>query len=166
MVFPVVMYGYELDYKEGWVWKNWCFWIGVLERTLENPLNRKKIKPINLKGNQPWISIGRFDAEAEAPILYIHLMQSASSLEKTLMLGNIEGKRRSGWKRMRWLDSIADSMSMNLSQLWQIVQDREACMLQSMGVTKSQTWLNNWTTSMPSFRDLGAIWFVVLSCCC
>ena len=69
MVFPVVMYGWELDYKESWVLKNWCFWTVVLEKTLESPLDSKEIKPVSPKGNQPWIFIGRTDAEAETPTL-------------------------------------------------------------------------------------------------
>ena len=81
----------------------------MLEKTLENPLDCKEIKPINPNGNQPWIFIGRTDAEAEAPILG-HLMQRVDSLEKTLMLGKIEGRKRRGQQRMRWLDSITDSV--------------------------------------------------------
>ena len=96
---------WELDHKEGWALKNWCFWIVVLEKTLESFFNCKEIKPVIPKGDQPWIFIGRTDVEAEAAILG-HLMQRANSLEKTLMLGKIEGKRRRGHQRMRWLDSI------------------------------------------------------------
>ena len=70
MVFPVVTYGCELDHKEGWAWKNWCFWTVVLEKTLESPLDLKEIKPVNPKGNQSWIFTGRTDAEAEAPVLW------------------------------------------------------------------------------------------------
>ena len=92
---------WELDHQEGWVPKNWCFQIMVLEETLESPLDCKEIRPVNPKGNQPWIFIGRTAAEDEAPILG-HLMWRADSLEKTLMLGKIEGKR-SRWQRMRWV---------------------------------------------------------------
>ena len=84
---------WELDHKEGWALKNWCFQI-VLEKTLESPLDSKEIKPVNPKGNQPWMFIGRTDAEAEAPLLW--WMWTADSLEKTLMLGKIEGRRRRG----------------------------------------------------------------------
>ena len=97
------MYGCELDPKEGWAPKNWCFWI-VLEKTLESPLDSKEIQPVHPKGNQSWIFIGRTDAEAEAPI-FGHLMWRTASLEKTLMLGKTEGRRR-GLQRMRcWMAS-------------------------------------------------------------
>ena len=95
----------------------------VLEKTLESPLYCKEIKPVNLKENQLQIFIGRTDAEAEGPI-FCHLMQRADSLEKTLMLEKIEGRRRRGQQRMRWLDSITDSMDMNLSNLREIAKDR------------------------------------------
>ena len=100
---------WNLDYKESWALKNWCFWTVVLEKTLESPLDCNEIKPANSIGNQPWHS-------PEGLILKLklqyfgHLMQRANSLEKTLMLGKIEGRRRRGWQRMRWLDGITDSM--------------------------------------------------------
>ena len=112
---------WELDHKEGWVLKNWCFQIVVQEKTLENPLDCKEIKPVSPKGNQSWIYISRTDAEAEAPIIG-HLMWRA--VEKTLMLGKMEGKRRRGWQRMRWYDSITNLTDMNLSKLREIVKDR------------------------------------------
>ena len=97
----------ELNHKESWELKNWCFWIVVLEKTLESPLNCKEINPVNPKGNQSWIFIGRADAEAELQY-FGHLMQRTDSLEKTLMLGKIEGRRRRGWQRMRWLNGWLD----------------------------------------------------------
>ena len=95
----------------------------MLEKTLQSPLDCKEIKPVNPKGNQPWIFIGRTTAEAEAPILW-PLMQKASSLEKTLMLGKTEGRRRRGQQRKKWSDSLTDSMDMNFSKLQEIVEDR------------------------------------------
>ena len=92
---------WKLDHKESWVPKNWCFQTVVLEKALESPLDSKEIKPVNPKGNQPWIFIGRTDAEVEAPI--------ATWYGKTLMLGKIVVKRRE-WQRMRWLDDITNSM--------------------------------------------------------
>ena len=106
---------WELDYKESWAPKNWCFWTVVLEKTLESPLDCKAIQPVHPKGNQSWIFIERTDAEAETPILWPPDAKT-DSLEKTLMLGKIEGRRRKEWQKMRWLDSITDSMEMNLSK--------------------------------------------------
>ena len=100
----------QLDYKESWATKNWCFWTVVLKKTLESSLDCKEIQPINPKGNQFWVSIGRTDVEAETPILWPSVMWTADSLEKTLMLGKIEGGRRRGWQRIRWLDGITNSM--------------------------------------------------------
>ena len=136
---------WELDHKEGWAPKNWCLWTVVL-KTLESPLDCKEIKPVNPTGNQPWIFIGRTDNEAEAPILG-HLSQRADSLEKTLMLGKIEGRRKRVWQRMRWLDGITDSTGMNLRKLQEIVKDREAWCAVLYGVTKSWTWHSNWITT-------------------
>ena len=109
------------------------------EKTLESPWDSKEIKRSNLKGVNPEYSfIGRTDAETKAPI-FGRLMQRADSLGKTLMLGKIEGKRRTGKQRMRWLDSITDSMDMNLSKLQEIVEDRGVCCVAVHGVAKSQT---------------------------
>ena len=137
----------ELDYKESWAPKNWCFWTVVLEKTLQSLLDCKEIKPVNPKGNQPWIFIGRTDAEAAAPILWPPMWR-ADPLEKTLMLGKTEGKRRRRWQRMRWFDSITDSMDMNVSKLREIIEDREGWCAAVHGVTNSQTWLSNWTRSL------------------
>ena len=136
---------WELDHKEGWAPKNWYFWTVVLEKTLESPLDCK-IRPANSKGNQPWIFIGRMMLKLKLQYLG-HLMQRANSLESTLILKNIEGKRRKGQQRVR-LYSITDSVDMNLSKLREIGEDRGAWHAAVHGVTKSRTWLSNWTTTI------------------
>ena len=135
---------WELDHKEGWALKNWCFQSVVLEKTLESPLDSKEIKPVNPKGNQSWIFIGRTDAEAEAPTLWPPDAKNWP-LEKTLMVGKIEGRRRGGWQRMRRLDGIIDLMEMSLSKLQELVKDREAWHAAVHRVTRSWTRLSDWT---------------------
>ena len=140
---------WELDRKEGWVSKNWFFQIVGLEKTLESPLDSKEIQPINPNRNQPWLFIGRTDTEAEAPI-YDHLIQRANSLEKTLMLGKIEGGRRRGQQSMKWLPGITKVMDVRLSKLQEIMKDREAWHPTVHGVAKSWTGLSNWTITRTS----------------
>ena len=138
---------WELEHKEGWVPKNWCFWTVVLEKTLKSSLDSKEIKLVNPKGDQPWLFIIRNDAKAETQILWPPDVKS-QHIGRGPDAGKVWGHEEKGIQGMRWLDGITDSMDMNLSKVRGVMNGRGAWHASVHGISKSWRWLSDWVTTV------------------
>jgi len=156
---------WELNHKEGWALKNWCFKLWCWRRFLRIPWTARRSNYLILKEINPKCSSEGLRLKLKLQY-FCQLMWRVDLFERTLMLRKTEGNRRRGWQRMKWLDSITDSMDINLSKLWETVEDRKTWLAIVSGVTKSQTWLNNWTTSIKitnkSINQFNNYWYISL----
>ena len=155
---------WELDHKEGWALKNWCFWTVVLEKTFESPLDCKEIQPVNPNGNSPWIFIGRTDAEAKAPILGLCDVKS-QLFGKNFDAGKDWKQDEKGMTEVEMVGWHHQLDGHEFEQLWEMVKDREACHAAFHGVAKIRTWLTDSTTTTTMYFSVWDFSGTVYSCC-